>query len=94
MIFNTNHKPNPLQYEEFKTMMKEGEKGLVILDETPFYAEKGGQVGDIGTLSHKKARFEVVDCKAPNPGVIAHVGVLKSGALIVGEPITAKVEVN
>lgn len=73
-------------------MMKAGQEGLVVLDETPFYAEKGGQVGDIGTLFHEKALFEVADCQNPYPGVIAHHGVLKKGTLIVGEPVTAKID--
>lgn len=73
-------------------IMEEGQEGLVILDETPFYAEKGGQVGDIGTLSHDKALFEVEDCQNPYAGVIAHHGVLKKGTLIVGEPVVAKID--
>lgn len=72
--------------------MKEGQEGLVILDETSFYAEKGGQVGDIGTLTHDKALFDVEDCQNPYAGVIAHHGVLKKGTLIVGEPVVAKID--
>ena len=71
--------------------MEEGQEGLVILDQTPFYAEKGGQIGDIGTLTHEKADFEVSDCQNPYAGVTAHHGTLKKGALIVGEPVVAKV---
>ncbi|MCP5505319.1 MAG: alanine--tRNA ligase [Chlamydiales bacterium] len=72
--------------------MREGEEGLVILDVTPFYAEKGGQVGDIGTLTHETALFDVEDCQNPYSGVIAHHGVLKKGTLIVGEPVVAKID--
>lgn len=72
--------------------MEEGEEGMVILDETPFYAEKGGQLGDSGTLTHEKALFHVEDCQNPYGGVIAHHGVLKKGTLIVGEPVIAKVD--
>ncbi len=72
--------------------MKEGEEGLVILDATPFYAEKGGQIGDTGLLSHKKAQFAVQDCQTPYGGIIAHHGTLKKGTLIVGEPVTAEVD--
>ncbi|QVL57467.1 MAG: alanine--tRNA ligase [Simkaniaceae bacterium] len=71
--------------------MKEGQEGLVILDETPFYAEKGGQIGDVGTLTHEKARFIVQDCQNPYPGVIAHHGVLEKGTLIIGEPVIAEI---
>jgi len=66
----------------------------VILDETPFYPEKGGQIGDIGTLTHAKAEFDVEDCQTPYPGVIAHHGVLKKGTLIIGEPVVAKIDHN
>ncbi len=69
-----------------------GEEGIIILDETPFYAEKGGQVGDTGTLSHKSAHFKVTSCQSPYPGVIAHIGTLEKGALIVGEPVVAEID--
>lgn len=72
--------------------MREGEEGLVILDVTPFYAEKGGQVGDIGTLTHETALFDVEDCQTPYSGVIAHHGVLKKGTLIIGEPVLAQID--
>jgi len=71
--------------------MEGGQEGLVILDKTPFYAEKGGQVGDRGTLIHGSALFNVADCQNPYAGVIAHQGVLKEGILMVGEPVVAKI---
>ncbi|WP_316359017.1 alanine--tRNA ligase [Candidatus Neptunichlamydia sp. REUL1] len=71
--------------------MEGGQEGLVILDKTPFYAEKGGQVGDRGTLIHGSALFNVADCQTPYAGVIAHQGVLKEGILMVGEPVVAKI---
>lgn len=72
--------------------MEAGQEGVVILDETPFYAEKGGQVGDIGRLIHEKAHFIVKDTQAPFQGVIAHIGFLESGALLVGEPVNAEID--
>jgi len=71
--------------------MHAGQEGLVILNETPFYAEKGGQVGDTGTLSHGRAHFIVTDCQAPYPGIIAHIGKCDSGTLLLGEPVKASV---
>jgi alanyl-tRNA synthetase len=64
----------------FVDAMEEGQEGMVILNRTPFYAEKGGQVGDIGILSHHQAHFDVTDCYTPYSGVILHVGRLEKGA--------------
>ncbi|MDN3508684.1 MAG: alanine--tRNA ligase [Candidatus Neptunochlamydia sp.] len=72
--------------------MEEGQEGLVILDKTPFYPKKGGQVGDIGTLTHTKAHFKVEDCQTPYPEITAHHGVLEKGTLIIGEPVVAEID--
>ncbi len=76
----------------FVDSLSEGQEGMVILNKTPFYAEKGGQSTDTGTLSHKQARFIVNSCQNPYPGVIVHIGKLESGVLILGEPVLAKVD--
>ena len=76
---------------KFVDSMDSGQKGIILLNRSPFYAEKGGQVGDVGTLSHHGAYFVVDDTKAPYPGVIAHVGFLERGFLMVGEPVLAEV---
>ncbi|MCF7806779.1 MAG: alanine--tRNA ligase [Simkaniaceae bacterium] len=76
---------------QFVDKLEEGQQGEMILDTTPFYAEKGGQVGDQGLLSHHKACFEVRHCTSPFPGVISHSGVVTKGAFIVGEPLVAQV---
>ena len=72
--------------------MDEGDKGIVVLDITPFYAEMGGQVGDHGLLQHDKAKFSVDDTTSPFKGVTAHHGTLTHGTLILGEPIDAEVD--
>ena len=77
---------------KFVDMMEKGQKGSVILDLTPFYAERGGQVADIGLLSHERALFVVEDCQFPHSKVIAHHGKLKEGVLIMGEPIIAEID--
>ena len=74
--------------------MEGGQEGLVILDQTPFYAEKGGQVGDTGRLIHEKAHFIVRDCQTPYQGVIAHMGMLESDVLMVGEPVIAEIDMK
>jgi len=72
--------------------MKEGQEGMVVLDATPFYAEMGGQIGDIGTLKGDHLLFQVKDCIAPYNGIIAHVGKLEKGMLKLGMPILAEID--
>ena len=74
--------------------MHDGEEGIVILDRSPFYAEKGGQVGDTGKLEHAKARFIVTDCQTPYPGVIAHVGFLEGERINVEAIATAQINAD
>lgn len=69
-----------------------GDEGMVFLDQTPFYAEMGGQVGDQGQLTEKGVIFSVLDCKAPFKGVTAHVGKLEKGNLKVGDLLQVSVE--
>ncbi|MGA8163861.1 MAG: alanine--tRNA ligase [Waddliaceae bacterium] len=77
----------------FVDQMVEGDKGFVILDKTPFYAEKGGQVGDTGILEGKQALVDVADCQSPFTGIIAHLGTVRKGTLKTGEAITAAIDV-
>ena len=77
---------------EFVHQMKAGEEGLIILDQTPFYAEKGGQIGDKGAIAHHSATFKVHDCKNPYPGIVTHLGKVEAGILMVGEPVHSSVE--
>lgn len=77
---------------QFVDSLSEGEEAWVVLQKTPFYAEMGGQVGDRGNLAGEHSLFEVTDCRAPYPGVIAHIGTLQSGSLRVGQAVLAKVD--
>jgi len=70
--------------------LKVGDKATVILDQTPFYAEAGGQVGDKGHLESSEAYFEVLDTQKQGE-VYLHQGVLIRGALKVGDVLQAKV---
>jgi alanyl-tRNA synthetase len=69
-----------------------GAEAIVVLDTTPFYAESGGQVGDAGQLVGSRGTFEVQDTQKIQPDVYGHHGVLKTGALRVGEKVRAQVD--
>ena len=64
--------------------------GLVVLDQTPFYAESGGQVGDAGVIGNDNCRFEVLDTQK-NADHHLHHGSLVSGTLKVGDSVQAQV---
>lgn len=69
-----------------------GEEGLIVLDETPFYAEAGGQVGDTGTLSNENVSVKVFDTFAPIQGISLHKSKVEKGVLRVGDAVTAKID--
>lgn len=70
----------------------EGQEALVILAETPFYAESGGQIADHGTISNDAFTASVKDVqKAPN-GQNLHTVIIESGEMHVGEAVHAKVD--
>lgn len=68
-----------------------GQDAIVVLDQTPFYAESGGQVGDTGCLTASSTQFDVLDTQKIQSGVFGHHGRLSSGALSVGDTVTASV---
>ena len=73
--------------------LKEGERGIVIVNQTPFYAESGGQVGDRGVLSDGKgARFEVEDTQKKLHALYLHDGVVAAGTLSVGDEVLLEVD--
>jgi alanyl-tRNA synthetase len=72
--------------------LKAGQAGIVVLDETPFYAESGGQVGDSGVLISGSARFEVHDTQKIKAQVHGHHGVVAQGVIAVGDHVSAQVD--
>ena len=73
--------------------LNEGEMGVVVLDDTPFYAESGGQVGDSGELRSTHGIFAVEDTQKIQAAVFGHHGVVKTGKLTVGNGVQARVDV-
>ena len=74
-------------------VLKQGERGIVLVNQTPFYAESGGQVGDRGTLAGAKgAKFAVGDTQKKLHGLFLHDGVVEQGALKVGDEVLLDVD--
>ncbi|HMW73089.1 MAG TPA: alanine--tRNA ligase, partial [Cellvibrionaceae bacterium] len=68
-----------------------GDEGAVVLNQTPFYANAGGQVGDSGLLVAEGLRFEVTDCRKSGESYL-HIGRLISGSLSLGQALDAQVD--
>ncbi|GMG96200.1 alanine--tRNA ligase [Tepidimicrobium xylanilyticum] len=72
--------------------MEEGEEGIIILKETPFYGESGGQVGDIGFIENDGFKGKVIDTKRTKDETIIHFVKVEMGSLKVGDRVLAKVD--
>ena len=72
--------------------VKHGQDAVVVLDHTPFYAESGGQVGDVGVLANASVRFAVADTLKVQADVIGHHGTLEQGTLKVGDVVKAEID--
>ena len=72
--------------------LTEGQQGSVVLSETPFYAEAGGQVGDIGKILTPEANLTVTDTYSPVAGLIIHKVRVEKGSIRVGDKATATVD--
>ena len=66
----------------------------IVLDKTPFYAEKGGQVGDTGVLVANGLEVEITNTTYPAAGLCVHKGTVKTGSVKVGEVVKASIKVK
>ena len=78
--------------DELTDSLGDEDEATVVLDQTPFYAEMGGQVGDTGTITCGSAVFEVRDCRKSPTGHFVHMGIMKTGVLSKGDRVEAHVD--
>ena len=72
----------------------EGEEVLIVLNETPFYTESGGQVSDTGLVKGEKGSVLITAMKKMPTGQIVHIGVVKEGTIELGEEVSAVVDLE
>jgi alanyl-tRNA synthetase len=72
--------------------LSKGESGAVVLNQTPFYAESGGQVGDTGVMTGEGLRFRVTDTEKKAGDVFVHLGVVEEGTLKAGTALSLEVD--
>ncbi len=80
--------------EEVTGSITGGEKGVVVLDKTPFYAEMGGQAADFGVLLMGESRFKVTDVQKDKGGRYLHSGTMEGGTLKVDDIVLASIGVE
>jgi alanyl-tRNA synthetase len=72
--------------------LKAGDSGAIVLNQTPFYAESGGQVGDTGLLTGEGVRFRVTDTQKKAGDLFVHVGTVEQGTLKPGTALLLEVD--
>jgi len=83
-----------LKRREDKEFADEGDLAVIVTKETPFYAEKGGQVGDTGIIESEGFLFKVSDTQTPIQGLIVHIGTVEKGHISVGDTVHLKIDVE
>lgn len=78
--------------DEFVDFAVAGDKVEIILAESPFYAQGGGQIGDSGVLTSDETEIEILNTVKNSAGVYLHVAEIQSGVLKVGDAVTASVD--
>ena len=77
---------------ELCSALRKGDEGIIVLDKTPFYAEKGGQSADFGIIGKDGAIFEVNSVQVSKGDKYLHYGKMISGSIAVDDKITAKID--
>ena len=90
----TSHITAIMVKDEPVESVTEGRQAEIFVEQTPFYGEAGGQVGDTGTLEGDGFLFEVWDTRRPLENLITHIGKLKKGRMNTGDRVDLKVEVD
>ena len=80
--------------EEVTGSIAGGEKGVIVLNKTPFYAEMGGQCADYGVILVGDSRFDVTDVQKDKGGRYLHSGTLRSGTIKVDDIVCASIDVE
>jgi alanyl-tRNA synthetase len=73
-------------------ILNEGKEGIIITNQTPFYGESGGQIGDTGFLFGSKTRFEVTDTQKKLGNLHIHIGKLIKGSISKGDTLDLKID--
>jgi alanyl-tRNA synthetase len=80
-----------LTHEQSVASITNGESAMLILDQTPFYADSGGQIGDIGSISSDEGVFNVTDTFKIKGNIYVHVGSVIKGKLSINDKIEADI---
>ena len=73
--------------------LKKNDEGIIILNQTPFYGESGGQVGDTGEITSGEFKFEITDVQKKLGDLFVHYGKVKSGRIKVKDNVEMKIDV-
>ncbi len=74
--------------------LNENDEGIIILNQTPFYGESGGQVGDTGEIISKDFKFEITDVQKKLGDLFVHYGKVKSGSIKIKDNVEMKIDID
>ena len=75
-------------------VLSEGDEGMIVVNQTPFYGESGGQVGDTGMISNENFKFEVTDVQKKLGDLFVHYGKVLSGSVKVNENVEMNIDIE